>query len=60
MQFFKVAALLALVSTGLAAPQPEAQDLAKRGFGCPDDGPCNTHVRSIFSCEVEAFTDILC
>lgn len=48
MQFFKTAIFFSLVAVGLAAAAPEGDSemLQKRGFGCPDDGPCNTHVSS--------------
>lgn len=49
MQFFKTAVFFSLVAVGLAAAsEGDAGMMQKRGFGCPDDGPCNTHVSTSF------------
>ncbi|PLB38894.1 uncharacterized protein BDW47DRAFT_104486 [Aspergillus candidus] len=48
MQFFKTAVFFSLVAVGLAAAsEGDAGMMQKRGFGCPDDGPCNTHCKDI-------------
>lgn len=59
MQFFKTAIFFSLVAVGLAAAAPEGDSemLQKRGFGCPDDGPCNTHVSTPFTAFVGDYTD---
>lgn len=59
MQLLKTVTLLALATMGIAAAAPEPEALAKRGFGCPDDGPCNDHVCSIFPPKrgIEAFAN---
>lgn len=57
MRFFSVALFLPfLLSTAFTIPAPANEEavaeaheaeamLSKRGFGCPDDSKCNSHVR---------------